>query len=330
MPWRPRCRPLIALLLASACGGSDCPSGWTSPLDRSQLDRPLLAAAGRGDEVLFVGGGLGLSGATLRRWDGAAWSVLDPGRAETLWWLWVPPAGDVWMVGERGLALRWDGATFQPVATGTAATIFGVWGAAPDDVWLVGGSPGGGTGKPNDVVLHWTGSSFAPDPPPARGTAFFKVWGAAADDVWVVGELGALWRRTASGWRSYDVGTSASLTTVHGCGASDVWAVGGQAVYHWDGAGWSPAAVTPLATAAGVHCGKDEVLVVGNGGMKLRYVRAQDRWIDDTFADPFYSDFHGAYIAPSGSLWAVGGNYNGPPNAPRMGMIGFLGCPAPR
>jgi hypothetical protein len=85
-----------------------------------------------------------------------------------------------------------------------------------------------------------------------------------------------------------------------------------------------------LAGANGVACGASGVLVVGNGGLKLRYARAAGIWSDETLEAPFYADFHAAFIAPGGAMWAAGGNYNAPPTTGRVGIVGFDGCPVPR
>jgi hypothetical protein len=329
-------RALVWLVALAGCSppADDCRPGWRPVFERAELDRPILSLWGAGEVVYGVGGGLRAAGlpALVMRFDGDAWTTLDTGRDETLWWVWGTGDGAaVWMVGERGLALRWDGRAFEVMPRLTEATLYGVWGTGPDDVWLCGGTPGGGGGRPNDVVLHWDGRELRADGPPAAGVAFFKVWGSGPDDVWVVGEGGAIWQRTPAGWRAHASGARDSLTTVHGCGASDVWAVGGGSVLRYDGAAWArdPAAM-PLSGANGVHCGRDEVLVVGNGGMRLRLERTAARWVDETLEDPYYADYHAAWIAPSGALWAAGGNYNAPATSGRYGILGFRGCPLPR
>ena len=53
------------------------------------------------------------------------------------------------------------------VFTGTIVlTLWGVWAASPTDAWVAGGSPEKGTAAPNDVILHWDGKAWAPDPLP--------------------------------------------------------------------------------------------------------------------------------------------------------------------
>jgi hypothetical protein len=106
--------------------------------------------------------------------------------------------------------------------------------------------------------------------------------------------------------------------------------VGGFEVHRWDGGAWRLEDVTPGSTLNGVHCGAAEVLVVGNGGVKLRLDRAAGRWIDETLDAPYDTDFHAAWISPAGALWAGGGNFNHPPSAPRFGVLGVSGCPIPR
>jgi hypothetical protein len=324
----------LAAHAASGCGG-DCTPSWR-PVFEAALDRSVLSVWGsRADDVYLVGGGLGVAGrgALALHWNGRAWRELATGREETLFWVWgAPGATDVWMVGERGLVLRWDGASFRVVPSGTSATLYGVWGASAADVWIVGGLPGAGAGLDNDVVLRWNGQALTRDASiPTRGAALFKVWGASAGDVWVSGEIGTLWRHTAQGWRDHasDLGTRASLLTVHGCSASEVYAVGGTDVWRFDGRAWATVRQAPSG-ANGVSCGSRGVLVAGNAGLKMRYERTLDRWFDDRLAEPWQTDFHGAWVSPDGDLWAAGGNFLLPPSSGnRTGVVGYNGCRPP-
>jgi hypothetical protein len=314
-------RRALLLLAVAGCHASECQEGWKPVL--GTLDRSVLSIWGRANEVFLVGGGLGAGGALALRWDGATVAEIATGRSETLWWVWGTDTA-VWMVGEHGLVLRGDGRTAAPLATGVEATLYGVWGAGPDDVWIVGGNPGRGDAAANDVVLHWDGQTLSPAGPPPRGLAFFKVWGAGGD-IWVGGEGGALWRRVAGEWEDHRLPTTSPVTTVHGCAADDVWAVAGQKVWRYDGT-WAPVMDT-VAAANGVSCGAAGVLVVGNGGLKLRF--AGGVWHDETREEPFSTDFHGAWVAPGGQMWAGGGNFNTPPPIARKGVVGLFGCPAP-
>jgi hypothetical protein len=329
---------VAAMVLLGCADGSTtdgdtlCAGAAWSPL-RADLDRSALAIWGTADDdVYVVGGPLGAPGMSLlTHWDGRRWTEIPTGSSETLWWVWGAPgdAVDLWMVGENGTVLRYDGRAVREMPTGTAAHFYGVWGAAADDVYLVGGRPGPEE-SPDDVVLHWDGRALAQvELPEAKGAALFKVWGAGGE-VYVSGEAGTMWHRTASGWVDESLPTLQTLSTVHGCAANDVWAVGGQQIFHRDAAGWTKVPVDVFAIAAGVSCGDDAVLVVGSGGLKLRYDRGGDRWFDDTLSAPYDTDFHGAWVSPRGETWAAGGNYIAPASqiVKRTGVVARRGCGA--
>ena len=314
-------------------GPATCASAAWKPIF-DHLDRSVLsAAADDHGNVYAVGGGLGAAGrgAIALRYDGSCWKELTTGRSETLWWVWAAPgaATDVWMVGEHGLILRYDGQRFTVVASSTTATLYGVWGSSPRDVWIVGGIPGAGRVDTNDVLLRWNGDTLARDTSvTAKGATFFKVWGSSAEDVWIAGEGGTLWRKQPSGWIAHGAAlqTVSNVLTVHGCGPSDVWAVAGASIYQFDGVMWREVKGAPSG-ANGVSCGAASVLVVGNAGTKLRYERGTQTWFDHRRDEPWRTDFHGALVAPSGELWAVGGNFLLPASAgTRTGVIGYFGC----
>jgi hypothetical protein len=315
------------LLLVGGCPDEPC-DGWAQ---LAELDRAALAVQGtRADDVWIVGGGLGLGGPLAAHWDGARWTRHDPdGDAgqDTLWWVWTASDGTVWMVGERGLVVRRRGANGADVTVdriATDETLYGVWGSAPDDVWIVG---------ENDLVWRWDGVAFAPVAGvPARGATLFKVWGAGAGDVWISGEGGTMLHATASGVVDHtdELATAAPALTVHGCSASEVYAVAGQNLFAWGGARWARREEPLLGSVAnGVSCGAAGVLVVGNAGLKLRWERATGVWTEERAAAPSGVDLHGAWIDDAGRAWAVGGNFNAPMPTSRRGVAGSRGCPRP-
>jgi len=328
---------LLGLLGLAACPGDDepCTAAWAT---LGTLDQTVaLAVQGRGpDDVWVVGGGLDGGGAYAAHWDGAAWQRQAPMTfGATLWWVWTAADDTVWMVGEHGVVVRQHRGATTIDRIATDATIYGVWGAGPDDVWLVGGVPDGQAGPEDDLIRRWDGTAFVTPPGiPARGATLFKVWGAAADDVWISGEGGTMlrWNGAAFVDHSSELATFAPALTVHGCSATEVYAVAGQALFAWDGARWARRAEPVLGSAAnGVACGAAGVLVVGNAGLKRRWDRASGSagpWLDERGQGPTGSDLHGAFVDDAGRMWAVGGNFNAPPPTPRTGVIGARGCPA--
>ncbi len=304
------------------------PPAWQVLLDAKELDRPVLSVWGSAPgDVYAVGGPRGNSGfqALALRFDGAGWRDLEPGGADTFWWVHGTGPSDVWMVGEMGRVAHWDGRRFVEHARLTKATLFGVWAASATDVWAVGGTPEGGTGADNDVVLHFDGKTWAKSPLPGtqKGRALFKVWGSSAEDVYVVGEHGSIWHRKGGAWalESDPPLAKGTLLTVAGCGKGEVYAVGGRDVLRSDGTTWSRADVEVLNDVSGVACGPSgSVVIVGSGGLKQRLVNGA--WKDDFGKEPF-TDLHGAWSDGAGAFWAGGGDFlsKPAPGVKRRGVV---------
>ncbi|MBX3207810.1 MAG: hypothetical protein KF764_22375 [Labilithrix sp.] len=307
----------------------DAGAAWRPVL--TDLDGALLSVWGSSErDVWAVGGALGNGfDALVVRFDGATWRRLAPGKTETFWWVHGTGPSDVWLVGEKGRVTHWDGAAFTEIASGTDATLYGVWAAAPDDAWAVGGTPEQPSGT-NDVVLHWDGSSWKPEPlPEPKGAALFKVWGSSASDLYVVGEAGVVWHRTNGAWRREAEGLATGrLTTVAGCGPNEVYAVGGRDLLVSNGTAWKRAEIDPRMVVNelnGVSCSGGRVVVVGGGSLKLRLVNGA--WESDFGSEP-YTDLHGAWADPTGAFWGAGGQFaaGARPGAKRQGVIARHGA----
>jgi hypothetical protein len=327
-----------ALVTGPAACSSPGPHASTGPpswhVVLQELTPTLLCAWGTApDDVFAVGGPLGNgTPTTVLHYDGTAWTDLHAGGTDTFWWTHGTSRDDVWFVGTGGRIAHWDGAAFTAFASGTTATLFGVWAAAADDVWAVGGTPDGGAAQPNDVLLHFDGSSWTPSPlPQALGRTFFKVWGTASDNLYVVGESGTIWHRTGTTWaleaNSPPLATG-NLTTVTGCSASEVYAVGGEDVLVSDGTTWTRADVTLENGVNGVACAAPgDVVIVGFGGLKQRLVGGT--WVSDFASEP-HQDLHGAWADPTGAFWAVGGDFvsDPVPSGARAGTLAYYGTAA--
>ena len=325
--------------LALVLGGCTPPPpeeepAWRLVLDAEDLEGVVLSVGGSGpDDVFAVGGPLGNRGfeSLVVHWDGGRWRALRPGGTETYWWVAGSGPQDMWMVGTGGRITHWDGTRFVEHASGTSVTLWGVWAASPTEAWAVGGLPGRGTGAPggNDVVLRWDGVRWTrvalPGTP--RGAALFKVWGRSPADLFIVGEGGTLWHRVGETWRleSDDALSTDSLLTVTGCGASEVYAVGGLSVLRHDGTAWSRVDAAPTGSVNGVACDDTgQVLLVGAGGFKRR--RVDGVWRDELTQPPTV-DLHAAWADGRGAFWVGGGDFVTGPVADRRrrGVVGRFG-----
>lgn len=346
MQAKPLFLSLSLLFLASACsdpdpqtpdGGSPALPAWSVVLDENDVDGALLSVWGSGpDNVFTVGGPLGNTGfsSLALHYDGSSWHRLSPGGEETFWWVSGSSAGDVWMVGEKGRISHWDANTkkFTEHSSGVTATLWGVMAFSPSDVWAVGGTPEGGVGPGNDIVLHWDGKAWNPVVLPGNplGRSLYKIWGESSENLYVVGEYGTIWHKTQNTWvlESDPPLAQGTLFTVFGCNANEVYAVGGKDILRSNGSAWEKLDVPLYNGVNGVSCGQPgEVAVVGFGGLKMRLVKGE--WVDDFFEVP-NGDMHAVWADGQGAYWAVGGDFisKASPGARRKGLVGRFGSGA--
>ncbi|NUP13729.1 MAG: hypothetical protein HOW73_47440 [Polyangiaceae bacterium] len=313
-------------------GGGAAEPAWRVVFDEGELDRALLSVWGTSSTSVYaVGGPLGNSGfdALALHYDGETWTDLAPGGSDSFWWVHGTGDDDVWMVGENGRVTHFDGETFEEHDVPTTATLWGAIAFAKDDVWVVGGMVGGPATEPDDVVLHYDGSAWSLVPLPGEplGRALFKVWGTSGDDLFVVGEGGVMWHKKGAEWllESDPPIAGGNLTTVHGCSSSDVYAVGGRDLLHYDGSTWTKLEQGLSNDVNGVVCvGDGEAAIVGMGGLKQRMV--DGAWDDDFIDDP-HGNLHAVWSDETGAYWAVGGDFvaSPKPDVARNGIVARYG-----
>ncbi len=320
------------VVLVAACNGGAGPgsgttgtTGTTGGSDGAQWTEVIGAAEGAllsvwagEDRVYAVGGAPAQAPHVFRLADGS-WDELDTGATGTLWWVAPDPDGNLWMVGEGGLALRHDLATdsFVTVDLTTSHTLFGIWFEPGGQGWAVGADFLADTGR--GVVLTGQGDTWqVDDTVPAdqiSADGLFKVWGLAADDVWIVGESGLVLHRDADGWAQVPNDVDRRLLTVHGFAGLGPFMVGGGAggtlleardgtiVDRSDEVG--DLMFTPLngvfAAAA------DRAFAVGNNGLFLTWGGPAEPWAVGPRPNTG-AGLHAVVEDSSGDLWAVGGN----------------------
>lgn len=316
----------------SSTGGGSSEPAWQAVFDQGALDRALLSVWGTSStSVYFAGGPLKNTGkeALALHFDGATWTDLDAGGADSFWWVHGTSDSDLWFVGENGRITHYDGSAFVEHDSGTTATIWGLIAFTPSDAWAVGGIPG--TGGPDDVVLHWDGAAWAPVTLPGAplGRAHFKVWGTSSNDLFVVGEAGLIWHKKDDLWfiQSDPPLAGGNLLTVHGCSATEAYAVGGRDLLSYDGTTWTKVDKTFGNDVNGIFCGAPQgghVSLVGMGGLKQRQV--DGAWTDDFTKQP-HGDLHATWIDDTGAVWAAGGDFISSPKAgqARNGIVARYG-----
>ena len=108
-------------------------------------------------------------------------------------------------------------------------TLRGVWGDGTGVVWAVAQE-----GK----ILRWDGSTWTVHA--SVEGALFTIWGSGPTDLWIGGELGIFHgvgpTSTQIAFTAVPSDSDIAITSIHGFGPNDVWAVGGR--QWWDPETW--------------------------------------------------------------------------------------------
>jgi hypothetical protein len=275
-------------------------------------------------DVWLVGadGGTDPAGPMVAHYDGTAWTDVDPPMTGKLQWVWSDGADTVVMVGAGAQVLthRIAADTWEVTAIGDPRyTLWGVWGSSADDLWAVAGDS---FGNLNGAIFHFDGTAWtlAYDAPTDKIYQIFKVWGAAADDVWAVGNNGFLAHYDGTAWSKVaSPSSSATMFTVHGASADQVYAAGGFAnatIWAYDGAVWQddsppPQSIPPKMTGVFAHP-THGAASCGNMGSVWWRDEATGEWAADPRPPVTTWNFHACWIDEAGGVWAVGGNIDSP------------------
>jgi len=253
---------LSIVSLAAAQGPAGLPAWGTEPTPNAGSPRNTLNAvhAVSSSDVWAVGSyeaaGFNHPRPLAERWNGTAWSSIQPGWNDEgeLLGVAVVAANDVWMVGgnqEGGQAViaHWNGSALTLVPhpnPGTFNRLYAITAISANDIWAVGEytNPISRT-----LALHWNGTSWTQVPTPT-GDGYSQLYGVAAvssNDVWAVGDDGGNaislhWN--GSQWSSVAAPgpSGTTLRSVSATPGGEVWAVGDSAAdsvtLHWNGSAW--------------------------------------------------------------------------------------------
>lgn len=265
---------------------------WSSPaLPRTASLRDFWGS--NPSDVWAVGG----QGA-LFHWDGDSWRDARVGA--------TPHFVDLWVQGTTRVALDmhaqlwlWNGATWEVwVSPDEAFYPQGLHGTAPDDLWIVGeaavlhfdgetltdrSSPVGGTPSDvfalarNDVWLStFQGEMLHWDGAewsvhPVDNLGLYALHGSRADDLWAVGSNCAF-HYDGQSWQRADAACTSRLVAVFALAPDDVWVAGGRRAHHWDGSTWSNHTVELNISVNDLWAsGPSDVYAVGNFGRMARF-----------------------------------------------------------
>ncbi len=273
-------------------------------------------------------------GPQVLHYDGKSWLRLKSGATGELWWVSPGAAkGVLWMAGSGGQVVRKNADdSFVVLHTPSSTQLYGVFALSDTDVYAVGGVAGCAGGIACGVIWHFDGKDWTVpaglEPKLSEKATWFKAWGSGSE-LWVVGSEGQILRRGPSGWSSQASGATDSILTVAGNGKLRI-AVGGFGsglLLEDSGSGWQVGQFQGQPPGLnGVSVPMDSrAAAVGFGGAVWR--RCDGRWLADQGLQNLGAgaDLHGVWKAPTGEVFAVGGNIMTPPFA--AGALVYYGAP---
>jgi hypothetical protein len=237
---------------------------------------------------------------------GLAWRIVPSGTVNELDGVWGTSASNVWAVGYETI-LHYDGATWSTVAGGSGSTLFGIWlfgiwGSSASNIWAVGFEAGG-----TPALLHYDGANWSTVPSPSSSTNYSSVSGSSASVVWVADADGFVSHYDGTSWSIVSTGTTRPLTAVWASSPSDVWAVGFEGMFHYNGVSWAPVAGMSGEFLALSGTSQSDVWAVGQGHAGASHYDGTS-WSGGP-QDPALPEYAlGVWASSRTAAWAVGVN----------------------
>ena len=316
---------LIATLAFTACPGAEpVPETWQTSLEVGAEVGALLSVWGPNANEMYAVGGNPEVG-VVYRFDGTSWGP-EALPADTPLLNWIDgQSGDLWIVGNKGVALRQIPSGWERVDTAIDTPLWGVWGAVSDDVWAVGGDPSSGDPP---VIAHFDGATWSevelpPIDRPSR--ALFKVWGSGRDHVFAVGQGGVILRYDGITWAQVPSGTTKDLISLWGTSADEIIAVGGRSngtISRYDGVDWTTHVIGESPGLNGVWVDSSgKAWVCGVRGVTGLFAAGSAEFTPSIVTN---HTLHASFGFDEGPMFAVGGTLDRSP--PWQGIVMSLGA----
>ncbi len=265
----------------------------------------LYSVWGSGAADVFAVGSdpLGANGydGVILHFDGSTWSPMPgPGVATadgtvqvSFYSVWGSSGANVFAVGEasgglgRALVARYDGAGWaeMPLPSPDNRVLTDVTGTSSEDVYAVGYfAPSFGLRRAappsanlrtsaEGFIVHYDGTLWSEVLPLTAGVAFNAIWASAPNDVFAAGsanDVAAVYHYDGASWSPMTVPLVGPLLDVWGLSASDVYAVGAGTMLHFNGQAWTEVQAVPQRLTGVWGSSAADVFTVGSGGTIIR------------------------------------------------------------
>ncbi|MBI2570147.1 MAG: hypothetical protein HYV63_24355 [Candidatus Schekmanbacteria bacterium] len=280
-----------------------------------RVDAPwntTLGTACGSDGILFAGTTLN----ALARLDAAGWSLSPLPVTMEILGVWAFSPAAVLVVGRfaggGGAVLRFDGSTWQQLDTSALEPIAGygiqaIWGPSEKDFFVSASHPTDLL-DPDFAIWHFDGTTWQEQYRYNNGRGVEKIWGSGPQDVYGIRDSQALLHYDGKAWSEtgLELPEVKWLKDVRGASDADVYVVGNEGIWHYEGRSWSLLRAADAPLAAVMPFPGQRASFVGDYGVTLR--RDGAAWTRDDL--PTGRIDIEAVWAVGEELYAAGGAWN--------------------
>ena len=236
--------------------------------------------------------------AMVRRKAGGDFETIDTGVKKNVYGMWGTDTKNLYAVGGQGTLVHWDGGGWSVQAAFTKEDLKAVHGSSKDDVWAVGNA---------GAVGQFNGLGWKTVPTVGTQVNYSGVYAAAVaggpSDVWAASQQG-LYRRGANGMAKFNPSPFGNFLSIHGSGASHIWAVGMTGVVaFWNGSVWkAQSSGTSIALRSVWAAGPNSAYAVGEKGQIIHW--DGNAW--KPMGSPVTKTLYAVHGSSDNDVWAVG------------------------